>query len=181
MIKKCLFLLCFFSVLLSCNDPKATGSATLDSESPENQENLSGEKAEPVYSFTNTFQDLQGSNVGLVHVYLRSVNNPEQTFIVPPTKYQNTDLTYIEVSNVKVDGECVQVPESAFPVEIFACQTKSCAYVRPLGVHINWPGHYGLDGLRGFVEISLYPFSPCSEEFLRNIENVSNYQKVEDI
>lgn len=180
MIKKCLFLLCCFSFLLSCDDPKATGSATLDSESPENQATLNVD-AESLYAFTNTFQDLQENNFGPVHIYLRSINNPEQTFIVPPTKYQNIDLTYIEVSNVKVDGECVQIPESAFPVEIFACQSKSCTLVRPLGVHINFPGHYGLDGLRGLVEIVLFPFSPCSEEFLSNIENVSNYQDVDDI
>ena len=124
------------------------------------------------YTITNDFQDHKSVNP--VYVLLTSTQTGEK-YIVPPTKYGSLQLQYA-VIDLKVLGQCTEVPATAFPVSVSVCQSSECNSVRSLNVVLQKPAHYNINGVGGLLTPQIYPISPCSGQIVDAINNIGEYE-----
>ena len=179
---KALFFVFVFLLSVSCEE----GETTLPSSAPEGESATEEEgamqnasvavnpSAERFFTVTNDFLNYTGTSGE--YLRLKSVGTG-QVYIVPPTQYSALELEYV-IMEAKVEGECVKVPASAFPVEVGVCQSSKCSAVRSLSVILNNPAHYNLNGIGGLLTPQIYPVSPCSEDFVKVISNVGEYKQL---
>ena len=158
----------FFIVFLLTACEVETLVETQDSLNP--NENPS-KNTELFFSITNEFQDHKGS--GPLYLLLKSVDT-DNTYIIPPTKYISTELEYVIV-DMEVEGECVRIPSTAFPLAVHVCESSKCTKVRSLDVLIKNPAHYNLNGLGGLLTPQINPVSPCSPEFIQLVDSVEEF------
>ncbi len=170
--------ICFITTV-SCEDAETSVAehASTDQERVGNANNTEApnQDKEQFYTITNDFQDYRGG--GAMYVLLTSVNI-EKTYIIPPTIYGPLELEYVVMEEAKVDGECVKVPASAFPLAVHICQSQECSQARSLDIILKNPAHYNISGIGGFLAPHIYPVSPCSKEFVDLMKNVGEYKEL---
>ena len=166
-----LYLVFIFFLLNSCGSSEELSSTNAPEETGSSfEENTRSEKL--FYTITNDFQDHHGA--APVYVYLNSISTGE-SYIVPPTKYSPVELEYV-IMDIKVEGECIKIPEEAFPVSVGVCESNECASVRSLSVVLKNPAHYNISGIGGLLTPQIYPVSPCSKDFVELIGSIEEYQ-----
>ena len=124
----------------------------------------------------NNFQDHESTQ----RMYLRLRSEANNTYIVPPAEYGNILTKHAVISGFKVNHGCVPVPASSFPLWVDVCEANSCQKARRTG-HIDRPGHYTISGIGGMMSFQLEPQSPCSEQFVNQIQNVDEYVDVSQL
>lgn len=124
-----------------------------------------------MYTITNDFQDHK--SVDPVYVLLKSTKTGEK-YIIPPSEYGPLQLQYA-VIDLRVMGQCVEIPATAFPVAVSICQSSECKSARSLNVVLQKPAHYNINGVGGLLTPQIYPVSPCSERMVDIINNVGEY------
>ena len=172
----------YFVFILSFTVSCGSGIGELHSKSPpEDQPNTalsSPDSLSPgkVYAITNDFRDQRGN---AVYIHLSSVNTKE-IYIIPPTQYSEVELDYIKI-DMKVEGECVEVPDTAFPVLVSVCkssESSNCPLTRSLDVLLKNPAHYNINGIGGLLTPQVYPVSPCSGDLVKLIGTIGEYDKL---
>ena len=168
-----LFLSFVFFLLNSCGGMTEELSSTDTSE--EEQASVSSDPSvneERFYTITNDFQNHKNANP--VYIQLSSINTGE-SYVIPPTKYKPVELKYV-IIDIKVEGECVKIPEKAFPVSVGVCESSGCTSVRSLSVILKNPAHYNISGIGGLLTPQINPVSPCSKEYIDLIGSVEDDQ-----
>ena len=174
--KYLIFLLAF--VVLACEEPNSsTQDSTVDNPAGAIANEAQAPKVpDSVYTVTNDFQEYNGQEMTTAVLYLRSLNTGE-SYIIPPTEYEPVALTNF-IIDIKVSGDCVEVPAHAFPVMVGVCQSEQCDSVRPLNMVLSQPAHYNLSGIGGLLTPAMSPYSPCSKEYFEQVELLQTYQKI---
>ena len=138
------------------------------SEAPEPEQKKSSSKA-AFFTFTNDFTSLSGERPP---IRLVQKGRRKKSFIVPAVQYADVEVGDVLIGGFKVKAGCVEVPEQAFPLLVYICETAKCLKMseRPLG-EIIVPSHYNLLGVGGLLAPQINPVSPCSEEFVSYIKD----------
>lgn len=162
-----LFVLSILFLAVSCGEENNVGSLDSTNATPPVQQ----QQPDKMYTITNDFQD--HTSVDPAHILLKSRRSAEK-YVIPPTKYGPLQLQYA-VIDLKVMGECIEIPAGAFPVSVSVCQSSECNSVRSLNVVLQKPAHYNIGGVGGLLTPQIYPVSPCSEQIVDTINNVGEY------
>ena len=173
--KKILYLFSIFILLNACGGFTELSSKNLSGNTGTDEATPSVPDTQKFYTITNDFQNYQG--VGPAYIYLQSTKSGK-SYIVPPTKYSSRELKYAVVEDIKVEGECLKVPEEDFPLSVGVCQSNECSSVRPLDAILKNPAHYNISGIGGLLTPQIYPVSPCSKDYVELIESANEYQKL---
>lgn len=129
-------------------------------------------KSTKLFTITNDFQDYKGTGLG-VYIALTSIKTGK-VYVIPPTTYKSVALDYV-ITDLKVEGECSQVPEYEFPLAVSVCETTECLSTRPLNALLKNPLHYNIDGIGGLFIPQIYPSSPCSKNFIDKAKKIEQY------
>ena len=153
-----------------------TPSAEGDSPTDPSAEEKGPEVPQEFYTVTNDFQEYDNQQMKKAILYLKSLNTGD-TYVIPPTEYESLTLTNFIIENIKVKGECIEVPAHAFPVMVGVCQSEQCDYVRPLNMVLSRPAHYNLSGIGGWLTPAMSPISPCADQLSELVDTIQPYQE----
>ena len=117
------------------------------------------------YVFTNNFYNAKG----MERPYIRLTSVAGESYIVPPLEYDTVETKYALIDGFKVKSGCIKVPERAFPLKVYICDSVSCTQSRYLA-DVVMPGHYGIVGVGGLFTPQVHPVSPCSDELVQYIK-----------
>ncbi len=170
-MSKYFFFIVVLFFMVSCGD----SASQVDSESTQfsSAENSEEQPSAEQFAITNDFQDYAGA--GSKYIYLTGNNG--QNYIVPPTEYGPMEFKYV-IMDIKVKGECIQVPAEAFPISVSVCESKKCSKIRPLDFILTNPAHYNISGIGGLLIPRVDPYSPCSGEYFDLIDNIKPYEEI---